>query len=108
MSNGKKQSGNQVIWTYEYAQWQKRVEKLWKIRARLSQRATGHGSEIDFYLEVFSLVDDKPFTRLVRVSFRYPSSTIASLDTQVLALLSEAEARTEEAVKVMRDQINML
>jgi len=108
MANGNKVSGRVEIWTVELALWQKRVEKLWKVKTRLSVTATGRGSEVSVYVEVFTLVDGKPFTRMVRAGFDYPNANVASFDTQVLGLLAQAEARTEEAVEVFKAQRNML
>jgi hypothetical protein len=105
---GEKRAQAQLIWTLEYYAWAKRIEKKNRVITRMSIRHTPRAGVLDIYVEVWTVVDNKPYQRLVREGFDYPNSLASSFDVQVMALLSAVEARFDEALKVWSQQEHML
>lgn len=93
-----------LIWAMEYYTWAARIEKEWDVLTRLSVRHTPRHGVLNVYVEVWTMVENRPYTRLVRNGMDWPNSNTASYDTQVLGLLGETEARLEEAIKVWATQ----
>jgi hypothetical protein len=105
---GKASQKAPLVFTTEVVRWCNRIEKEHRVLTRVSFRTTPRLGILDVYIEVWTMVDEKPYTRLVRHGFDYPNSGKADFQTQILGLLAATEARLEEALKVWAAQANML
>lgn len=54
--------------------------------------------------DVFSVVDRKPFRRIIEVQAEWPSSVATTLESFLLQKVTEGYNRAEEAVEVERQQ----
>jgi hypothetical protein len=89
--------------------WTTRIERDYHVLARYSIRPTKRRGVCRCYVEIWSVAgDNRPHTRLLEAGHERPTANLVGGTTALLTLLSEAEARLDEAIASYRAQQTLL
>lgn len=100
-----KKDSADVAFFLELWLWITRVEREHNVLVRYSVRPSTRRGICRCYIEVWSITaDNRPHTRLVEVEQFNPDGSAAGRVQRLMAMLSEAEARIEEAIAAYKQQ----